>query len=77
LIIQLLLVLQSKQEKMNLATPAPKVESVRVEAAIRESSEINVDTVFVEPAYADPPEAVEAAETFDDPRKFAPVNTLR
>lgn len=62
---------------MNLATPAPKVESVTVEAAAREFSETIVDPVFSEPAYAEPPEEVEAAETVDDPRKFAPVNTLR
>ncbi|CAB9499565.1 expressed unknown protein [Seminavis robusta] len=62
----------------DLAAPAPKVETVKVEPASHtEASEPLVEPALaVEPAYAEPAKCVERAETVDDPRKFAPANAL-
>ena len=62
---------------MNLAEPAPTVETAEAEP-IRDSS-----GAFAEPAEAsdettvEPAPEVEPAETTDDPRKHAPSNALR
>jgi len=67
---------------MNLAEPAPTVETVEVEPAHHElnrdtSSFVAEPAENLEEATAEPAAAVEPAETIDDPRKYAPKNAIR
>ena len=62
---------------MNLATPAPKVESVEVEPARRDTSIRVEPPSAVEEATAEPAKPVAPAELVDNPQKFAPKNALK
>ena len=62
---------------LNLATPAPKVESATAEPVQDSSGEYHVEPAKnLEEAVAEPAKPVEPAETVDNPLKFAPSNAL-
>ena len=63
---------------MNLAAPAPRVESATAEPAKHDNESTRVEPAKpVEEATAEPAKPVEPAETVDNPHKFAPSNAKR